>query len=178
MLGNWTSSLIWNALVASVFGFVAVVFPFPFITLAIWLGVLLLSARKKHGARAGVGIALQIGIMVLIIIAAVKAPVKTTEQFLDRTIELPKKSMTLGEIEGDPNQPKPEWRPFSIHVRVEPDEKENEVTFPSTSLTLREFVVAIESQSTLRHRFGHCGNGSTILYGGDCSFGLSLRRPR
>ncbi len=177
MLYDWTSLVIRNVLLASVFGIVAVALPFSFITLAIWLVVFLWSVGKQHGARGGVAVVSQIAVMALIIATAVIAPVKTTERFLDRTIELPKSSMTLAEIEGDPNGPHPDWCPFSVHLRVEPDEKTKEINFPSENLTLREFVQAIESQSTLRHRFSHCGNGSTILWGGDCSFGLRLWRP-
>ncbi|MGH7138598.1 MAG: hypothetical protein ACREHD_22865, partial [Pirellulales bacterium] len=64
-----------------------------------------------------------------------------------------------------------------VRISAHDDEKTQVIVFPDTNLTLRQFVGAIESQSTLRHRFGHCGNGSTILWGGDCSFGLHLR-PR
>lgn len=49
--------------------------------------------------------------------------------------------------------------------------------FPSRRRTLRQFVAAVEKQSSLRHRFAHCVNGSTVLWGGDCSFGLRLRDP-
>src|ERR1043165_156295 len=115
MLGNWTLSILWNAILASVFGFVVVAFPFPFFTLAIWFALLVWGSQKKYGARAGVGMILQIGIMVLVIIVAAKAPVKTTERFLDNAIEIPKTSMTLGEIEGDPDGPRPEWCPSSVY---------------------------------------------------------------
>jgi hypothetical protein len=60
---------------------------------------------------------------------------------------------------------------------VPPEAEETEIDFPKLEMTLREFVVAVESQSKLRHRFGHCGNGSTILFGGNCSFGLHFYDP-
>jgi hypothetical protein len=171
--------IFWNVLIAAAFGIATVALPFPFVSLAIWLGALFWSVRKQHGARPTAKVVLQAATMVLIIVAAIKAPVKTTERFLTRTIELPKTTMTLAEIESSPTYgPAPHWLPVSIHVKVEPDEQSTEIAFPSTEITVREFVSVIESQSTLRHRFGHCGNGSTILHGGDCSFGLSLRRPR
>ena len=45
-------------------------------------------------------------------------------------------------------------------------------------MTLREFVAAIEGQTRLGHSFGSCGNaGSSILWGGNCCFGLSLHEP-
>jgi hypothetical protein len=51
------------------------------------------------------------------------------------------------------------------------------VRWPSSRPTLREFIEAIESQTLLRHEFGHCGNGWTLLRGGDCSFGLVIQDP-
>jgi hypothetical protein len=86
--------------------------------------------------------------------------------------------MTLEELAGDPDGPRPDWRPFSVWISVPDDEKTQVIVFPETTITLRQFVGAIESQSTLRHRFAHCGNGWTMLWGGDCSFGVHLRRPR
>jgi hypothetical protein len=36
---------------------------------------------------------------------------------------------------------------------------------------------AIEAQTPLRNRFHHCGNGATVLWGGDCYFGVGFRVP-
>jgi hypothetical protein len=44
-------------------------------------------------------------------------------------------------------------------------------------LSLRDFVSTIEAQTRIRHKFHGCGNGWTILWGNDCSFGLGLRDP-
>ena len=92
----------------------------------------------------------------LIVAAAHLAPGKTTDRFLDRTITIPKNRMTLGELEGDPDGFAPPWRPFSLSITVPQDESAKTIAFPATTLTLRDFVHAVESQSTLRHRFAHC----------------------
>ncbi|MCC9602258.1 hypothetical protein LOC67_17010 [Stieleria sp. JC731] len=106
------------------------------------------------------------------------APVKTTDDYLRRTMSLPKTKMTLGELSGFEEPPHMLLHLRGVSVSVPQDEIDVVIEFSATELTMRQFVDAVERQSTLRHRFGHCGNGSTILWGGDCSFGLHLRRPR
>ncbi len=105
------------------------------------------------------------------------APVKTTDRFLERSIRLPASELSLAEIAGSPNELPPEWYPRSIGFSVPEIARQNTVTFPATAITLRQFVDAIEEQTELRHRFAHCGNGSTILWGGDCSMGLHFWQP-
>ena len=56
-------------------------------------------------------------------------------------------------------------------------DKNTVVEWPRRDLTIGEFLDAIESQTVLRHRFMHCGNGYTVLGGGDCCFGLYVRDP-
>jgi hypothetical protein len=65
--------------------------------------------------------------------------------------------------------------PRFYHVLNRVEGAERVVRFPSKEPTIGEFIAAVESQTALRHRFHHCGNGYTILWGGDCSFGLFFR---
>jgi len=176
---GWLALAFWNALIAAIFGVLTVVLVLGlnFIVFAVWVGTLLIRVRRQNSSQAIVTAAVQGAVMVFIVIAAHYAPVKTTERFLDREIQIPTTRMTLAELEGERDGPLPTWRPFSLWIWAPEDEKQNEVAFPATHITLRQFVDAVEAQSTLRHRFSHCGNDSTILWGGDCSFGLHLRRP-
>ncbi len=106
------------------------------------------------------------------------APVKTTDDYLTRKLSLPKTRITLAEmakLDAPPHRP---LHLLGVSISVPQDEADVVIEFPATELTMRQFVDAVEQQSTLRHRFAHCGNGSTILWGGDCSFGLHLRHPR
>lgn len=163
-----------------ILGAVAVVLPLPinFAAFVLWLALLASFVRKQLRQQrpplAVASVLMQVSVIVAIVTSAHLAPVKTTERFLDRTITLPKSRMTLRDLAADPEGSRPEWRPHSVSIHAPDDEKTRVVVFPDTSLTLRQFVGAVESQSSLRHWFSHCGNGSTILWGGDCSFGLHL----
>lgn len=81
--------------------------------------------------------------------------------------------MTLAEL-ADPVEHG--WNRFyNCSVSVSEGLADRTVQFPSRELRVGEFIAAVESQTPLRHRFGHCGNGFTVLWGGDCSFGLHFR---
>jgi hypothetical protein len=180
---GWLAFLLGNGLLPALLGGVAVVsvLPINVAAFAVWLALLAISVQEHlRQQRSGLAITLsttQVAVIVAIVTAAHLAPGKTTDRFLDRTITIPRSRMTLAELEGDTDGPRPEWCPFSVWISVPDDEKTKVIAFPETTVTLRQFVGAIESQSTLRHRFAHCGNGWTILRGGDCSFGLHVRHP-
>jgi hypothetical protein len=110
--------------------------------------------------------------------AAHLAPWKTTEQYLERKIELPRTNITLRELACRDDDYTASRYLKGVTVSISDDLLESSVDFPSTTITLRDFVATIESQTPLRRRFSHCGNGSTVLWGGDCSFGLHLRPGR
>jgi hypothetical protein len=152
-----------------------------FFAFAFWLAAVIWVARTElrmgHQMRAGMAVVVQGAGMVVIVIAAVLAPGKTTERFLDRTITIPNAQMTLSELAGSPDEPKPEWCPFLLSISVPENERATVIDFPGKTISLRQFVDSVEHQSTLRHRFMHCGNGYTVLWGGDCCFGLRLRHP-
>ena len=106
---------------------------------------------------------------------AVLAPVKTTERVLKNPLVLPKTELTLSEMDREIDFEHTQWLPPYIYVATTSDNADRQIQFRTTDITLREFVDTIEAQSGLRHRFMHCGNGSSILFGGDCCFGLRLR---
>jgi hypothetical protein len=111
----------------------------------------------------------------VVTIAAVLAPVKTTERVLEHPLVLPKTELTLAEMDREADFKSTQWLPRYIYVATTSENADAQIRFRSTEITLREFIDTIESQSKLRHRFMHCGNGSSILFGGDCCFGLRLR---
>jgi hypothetical protein len=172
-----------NVFLPSLLGGIAVVsvIPINFAAFAGWLSFLASNARRQlrqqRPGQAASSTTIQVAVVAAIVTAAHIAPVKTTDRLLDRLITLPKAQMTLGELEGDLDGLPPEWRFSWVRVSVPDDERPKVIAFPDTTMTMRQFVGAIESQSTVRHRFAHCGNGWTILWGGDCSFGMDLRRP-
>jgi hypothetical protein len=107
--------------------------------------------------------------------AAHLAPCKTTDRYLDKKIELPRTNIALRELACLDDDYTASLYLNGVTVSISDDLTDSSVDFPATTITLRDFVATIESQTPLRHRFGHCGNGSTVLWGGDCSFGLHLR---
>jgi hypothetical protein len=113
--------------------------------------------------------------MTLIVLVAAVAPVKVEDRQKSRHITLPKQAMTLAELAEPVKQG---WdRFYYCCVDVPTGLADCPVWFPSRELTVGEFISAVEAQTPLRHRFHHCGNGYTILRGGDCSFGLHLHAP-
>lgn len=113
------------------------------------------------------------GLMGVILIAAISAPGKVEERVRGRWISLPREELTLAEVK-DPGQANFR-KPFLFYLNAPEDLAGHVVRFPSRDLTIGQFIDTIESQTPLRHRFHHCGNGWTILYGGDCTFGVAFR---
>jgi hypothetical protein len=109
---------------------------------------------------------------------ATAAPVKTKDRLLVRHVTLPKAEMSLGELKALADE---ELRSLHFPVRVRlsfaPVESGRVVRWGGREMTLREFLAAIESQTRLGHQFGGCGNGSNILFGGNCCFGVFLCDP-
>lgn len=140
--------------------------------------IVIVGVACKLEARRGRGTATlvtYVAVTAVVVVAAILAPVKTTERVLDTRLILPKSDLTLAEMDRGQNFENTEWLPQYISVASTPDNADQEVRFGETNVSLREFVDTIERQSELRHRFRHCGNGSSILFGGDCCFGLGLR---
>ena len=167
-------------------GFAAVVVmsPLPFNMAAICLwGVLFVGWAGRNaelsGPRAARGESMIQGlVMGLIVLGAAVAPWKVVDEFKARRGVLPRASLTLADLKAPFDFGLEIPSPFRSSVEVPDDLAARVVHFPSRELSVGSFIAAIEAQTPLRHAFRHCGNGYTILRGGDCSFGLGFRVPR
>jgi hypothetical protein len=160
---------------------VATPIPINFAALVIWA---ILLARwvtrrvRESGQRAGATeLVIQLVTMSVLVLAAASAPVKVTDQVKAWHITLPRQSMTIGELEEPECSGLPRMFPSLIRIGAPDILASRVVRFPSRELTVGELIATVEAQTPLRHRFGHCGNGWTILWGGDCSFGLTFDVP-
>jgi hypothetical protein len=129
-----------------------------------------LSNRHCNWNRSRLDWAIQITGMILIIVAAYFAPFKESERAKLRRIELPKLEMTLDELTVPSHYDLPRY--YLCTIKVPEAIRDQVIRFPARALTVGSFIDTIESQTPLRHEFHHCGNGYSILRGGDCSFGL------
>ena len=110
--------------------------------------------------------------------AAAYRPSKTEEQLLRREMTLPATQMTLAELSYVASyQDDRRIFPVRISIRFADADKGMLIKWDRQDVTLGEFLDTIESQTHLRRRFMHCGNGYTILRGGDCCFGIHMRDP-
>ncbi len=161
-----------TAAVAMPLPIIFVVFPLWAIFVAGWVK----RRTRESGRRAGATeLAVQLVAMSMLVLAAALAPGKIVDQVKARHVILPRQAMTIGELQEPDTNGLP--RPFRYWISASDDLADRVVQFPALELTVAEFIATIEEQTPLRHRFGHCGNGSTILWGGDCSFGLSFHVP-
>lgn len=158
------------------------VLPFVVLILVVWMLVLVVSYRRHvradQSVYAAALIGIQVFVMLTIIIAAHVAPVKTTDRVLSRSVTLPKTEMTLADLQKDADIYSSGVFPIKVWMTVPDADRSVLIRFSARQLTLHDFVAAVENQSSLRHQFRHCGNGATVLWGGDCSFGLHLRDPK
>lgn len=183
---RWFPFAFGHFVAALVLGTVVVVSPLPIREAAaiVWLVILFVFIRDyfRDGRRklALAALLLQAFVMAGVVTAATLAPGKTADRILDGPVTLPQREMTLAELDQYTEEHRYRHYVFPITVWltfVEADAS-NTVRFPEEQITLREFVSAIEGQTALRHSFRGCGNGYTVLWGNDCSFGLSLRDPK
>lgn len=137
----------------------------------VWAAFLLFFCLRDDSFRRGM---IHAGVMLVIVAAAFAAPVKREPWIRAREMKVPAIRMTLEEIE-EYHQLHREWIPTPATIASPPEELKSMISFPAKQMTVGEFIVVLESQSTLRHYFSHCGNGSSILFGGDCCFGLHFR---
>jgi hypothetical protein len=89
---------------------------------------------------------------------------------------VPLQAMTIGELQ-EPLAHDLDRPSFLYSIGAPPDMAWRIVRFPSRDLTVAAFIAAIEAQTPLRHKFQHCGNGYTILWGKDCAFGVRFDVP-
>ncbi len=178
-MNSKTTSIAVDMLVATVTGIVAVVTVLPFSLMALAACLIMIAKRRRARLRQGQeGFAFAEATVALLVFggAALYRPAKVVTRLLQREVALPATSMTLAKLERLP------WAeagvlPTFVEFSFAEEDRETRVEWPRGQMTFGEFVEAIEAQSPLRRRFVHCGNGYTVLGGGDCSFGLSLRDP-
>ncbi|MEM9186660.1 MAG: hypothetical protein AAGB00_09220 [Planctomycetota bacterium] len=142
-------------------------------------GAFLWANHAEGGYRQTKRLAVQATLMAVVLAAACLWPGKTCDRLLDQPVRLGAAAYTLAELCDATTLP-PRTKvelPVTVTWTFAPEDAEKSVAFAGAELSLRHFVAAIESQTSLRHRFVHCGNGWTLLRGGDCCFGLSLRDP-
>jgi hypothetical protein len=133
--------------------------------------------RRRHRKHAAIGLACSVMTVSFVLVGAARyKPTKTVENFLYQDVSLEFPQMSLAELDDYSRWHREEF-PIRVHWTFADADKDIVVTWASPSPTLREFIDNVESQTQLRHRFEHCGNGWSLLHGGDCSFGLSFRDP-
>lgn len=166
-----------HVLIAIALAVTIVALPMGYIMMALpWIIVVAVaSKRETERGRGAFTFATYVVVTLAVVVAAVLAPVKTTERLLERPMVLPKTELAIAEMDRETNFENAQWLPRYIYVAATSENADQQIRFRATDITLREFIDTIESQSALRHRFMHCGNGSSILFGGDCCFGLRLR---
>jgi len=160
---------------------VATIIPFSAVAVLVFLAATFVSARSR--IRVGRTrfaltnlVAATATFCVIIVGAALYTPTKRVQQQLNRRIYLPTTTITLAELSYAAVFQRESF-PIRTSFCFADDEKELVIKWPKRDLTLGEFLDAIESQSTLRRRFMHCGSGYTVLGGGDCCLGLYIRDP-
>lgn len=109
-------------------------------------------------------------------VAAFYRPAKIVEQQLEREISLTSTRMTLAELAYAASYDRHAF-PIRTSFCFADADRDLEIEFPRHDLTIRELLSAVEAQTVLRRRFMQCGNGYTVLGGGDCCFGLYVRDP-
>lgn len=108
--------------------------------------------------------------------AAIHKPSKTTERVLSQRMTLQSKQMSLAELDFHCTFNREQF-PIRISLSFADKKKNTMVRWDDRELTLRDFLGTLQAQTGLTHEFGHCGNGWTLLNGGDCSFGLMVFDP-
>jgi hypothetical protein len=158
--------------------YVATPMPIDYAAFALWIILLLGWTLPRRGERGRVAswseLVCHLAIMIAIVQWAIHAPVKTVDRLMAQHIVLPRQSLELYELE-ELSLTIPGGKPH-ICTSGPDDLAKRVVDFPARDLTVAQLIATIESQTPYRHQFGHCGNGRTILWGGDCSFGLRFYR--
>lgn len=145
----------------------------------IWLlGLVFAGLAEQRSPRpmgmTAIGL-VHVAVATVVIATAMAAPVKTRDRLMTRRVTLPQTEMSLGALKALADEDiRQRIFPARVWVSCPPSESDRVIRWPGREMTLRDFVAAIEGQTRLRHQFGSCGNGSTILWGGNCCFGLFL----
>lgn len=180
---NRIASTILDISIAVACAVIAAVSIIPFSVIALVCFVVTVSARTRSRIRSGQTrfaitnmLASSLVFGGIVAAAATHRPAKIMEQQLGREIKLVSTQMTLAELSYSASYDHPSF-PIRMSFCFADADKDTVIQWPRLELTLAEFLDAIESQTVLRRRFMHCGNGYTVLGGGDCCFGLYVRDP-
>ena len=135
-------------------------------------------AGRSAGKQRSTAVRWSAGTMAAVMIGGCLAPGKRIDRLLDRPVSLHRTAYTVAEL----NEEARRWDDPAFPVFISfPDEgvaaHTVRVTFPSTEMTLREFVRQVEMQTGLKHSFAGCGNAYTILDGPAYHFGLMFLPP-
>ena len=165
-------------------GAIAAMAVLPFSAIAFVVGVIAVLMKSRSRLCAGHARFAVVGLVASTVIfggivaaAALYRPAKVIEQQLQRTVNLPSTRLTLAELSYEAAYGRRSF-PIQVSFCFADADKDIVVEWPHNDLTIGDFLAAIESQTVLRGRFVHCGNGYTVLGGGDCSFGLYVRDPQ
>ena len=160
---------------------VAVILPFSIIPPAVCFAVV--KSTTEHRVRDGRSrlaacgaIAATLAFAAVVAAAAAYRPAKVAERQLNRTVTLPATRTTLAELAFHATFDRRHFPTLTSLTFADRDQNVV-VEWPARQITVRRFLEAIESQTRLRHEFSHCGNGYTVLGGGDCSMGLMIFDP-
>ena len=144
-----------------------------------WMAALLIAliaqARRREYGRALMALPIQLAVGAAILYLASIAPVKHRDRLMAMPVKLPHDEMSLSELQRFAEGEGRRAFPLPIWISCPQPFADARVRWPSTKLTVREFVGGIEIQSPLRHQVHSCGTGSTLLFGGS-PLGLSLSR--
>lgn len=172
-----------DAILAAVTGVIAAIAVFPLsllalIVFAIGMWIIALSRFRNRCTRLAItnSIAATLIFGGILAVAALYHPAKIVDQQLACKINLPSTEMTLAELSYAATYDRRSF-PIRTSFCFADDDKNIVIRWPQKDLTVGEFLDGIESQTVLRRRFMHCGNGYTVLGGGDCCFGLYVRDP-
>ncbi len=144
----------------------------------VWTGYLTLVAfflfRRKQMGLAFVVLPVQVVASWAVVVAAVLAPLKTRDRVLQGRVVLPSAERSLGELKAYAEGPGRRSFSTQIHVSFPAAQADHVIRWPGREISVKEFMAAIEEQTRLRCELGSCGNGSTILFGGNCVFGVGI----
>jgi hypothetical protein len=134
------------------------------------------AAPAKLGfIRPRTVVAIQVSIVSIIIVVAASLPCKYLDRCLNGEVNLPKTTMTLGEL----TERARGSHDLHLHLSFEPAEEAIVVRFPRNRMKVVEIIETIEQQTRFRRMISKCANESTVLWGVN-AFMISMvpRDPR
>lgn len=122
----------------------------------------------------------QLGIIVLVLIAAALTPVKAMDEVLQQPIQLPAAHLSLAELEAATGTESTFRRDQQWYLSWNLDDVDQSqvVIFSGERISMSEFIQTLEAQTPVRHHFVHCGNAYTVLRGNHASKMVAFRKPR